>query len=362
MRACFAALLVLLSVTGLVGAQDYIIPPLEEGAIKADFKTMGDQKVRVLTVHFKVLRKADKEPATEVEESWIRVYENDKLVKQVKLLKKPKDLGLNVVLVLDVSGSMKDKASDEDVKSKIEALHEAASAFIKRLPPRSRVTLLPFSDTVNMPAPFSSDTSHLEDAIRKLQPRGGTLLYDAIYAGIETLVADRRTGRRAIIVLTDGKDEDPGSRHAPSEVIDLAREARVPLYLLGLGREHEINEPVMRDLAKSTNGTYNRAQDQKQLLKLFSDLANEFQEEEFVIEFPSLQQKQDGTARAIRIEIWKEGQKASNATQGKDVVRGVVLPELDSWVYLPLLAGLMGLLVLPYGLSRLTKSSPAAPS
>ena len=114
-------------------------------------------------------------------------------------------------------------------------------------------------------------------------------------------------------MLTDGKDEDPGSRHAPSEVIELAREAKVPLYLLGLGREQEINEPIMRELAKQTNGTYNRAQDQKQLIKLFSDLANEFQEEEFVIEFPSLLQKQDGTARAIRIEVDRESSLSGTA-------------------------------------------------
>ena len=53
--------------------------------------------------------------------------------------------------------------------------------------------------------------------------------------------------------------------------------------------------------------------------------------------------------------------KASNSTQGKDVVRGVVLPELDPWVYLPLLGVLTGLLMLPYGLSRLAKSSPVWP-
>ena len=72
-----------------------------------------------------------------------------------------------------------------------------AENFIKRLPPKSRVTLLPFSTTVAMPAPFSDDKSHLEEAIRNLKPEGGTLLYDAIFSGIETLVAERRTGRRA---------------------------------------------------------------------------------------------------------------------------------------------------------------------
>ena len=37
--------------------------------------------------------------------------------------------GFGAVLVLDHSGSMQDKASDNDTKSKMEALHEAAARF-----------------------------------------------------------------------------------------------------------------------------------------------------------------------------------------------------------------------------------------
>lgn len=359
MRISLIAFCLLFAAAAVAEAQEYIVTPLEDGDPEHYFDA---QNQRILTRRFKIYRQSDKEVADEVEESWIHVYESDKLVEKVKLVKKPVDLRWNIVIVLDVSGSMKAKASDKDNKTKIDALHEAATAFIEKLPPKARVTLLPFSDTIDTPEPFTDRKPDLAAAIRKLKPRGGTLLYDAIYNGVETLMADRHTGRRAVIVLTDGKDEEPGSRHAPAEVIELAREAKVPLYLIGLGKPHEINEPIMSELADQTKGTYQRAEDQKKLHKYFEDLANEFPEEEFVIDITSLQQVTDGTRRPLRVAIFRDGKQVSNDAKGTSVVRGVVLPELDMWVYLPLLAVLTGLLVLPYTLARLAKSSTSRSS
>jgi hypothetical protein len=92
------------------------------------------------------------------------------------------------VLVLDQSGSMEEKANDTDQESKIEALRRAASRFVELMRPSARTTLLPFSDTVGTPEPFSRDKKALKERIGRLKAGGGTLLYDATYAGVETLV------------------------------------------------------------------------------------------------------------------------------------------------------------------------------
>ena len=105
MRIFLISFCVLFAAGEMAGAQDYVIPPLDDAAVKADFRMQDGQNVRMLTVRFKILRNADKELATEVEDGWIHVYENDKLVKKVKLVKKPIDLGLNIVMVLDTSGT-----------------------------------------------------------------------------------------------------------------------------------------------------------------------------------------------------------------------------------------------------------------
>jgi VWFA-related protein len=303
---------------------------------------------------------------------------------------------VTTVLVLDHSGSMRAPANDTDKVSKIEALHSAASRFVALMPPRAQTTLLPFSSTVSVPAAFGSDKKALTARIEKLRPEGGTLLYDATYAGIETLAAARRDGSRFAVVLTDGKDESPGSRHSPDEVIRRAREADVKLYMLGLGRKREINEKVMTRIAEQTGGKYYHAENEQklydifeqlsidlhddgideeslrklaaatggkyypaaeasQLRLIFGNLANELQTT-YTVTFPSRNPNHDGTARGIDISIVRDGQTISNVAQTNYEVHGVVVAQRDSAVYLSLLVLLGGLLLVPTGVRKMYRA------
>ena len=90
---------------------------------------------------------------------------------------------------------------------------------------------------------------------------------------METLAAARLPGKKAVVVLTDGVDESPGSRRTDQDVIDAANTAGVRLYMLGLGRAEEINEPVMRKMADQTGGEYFHAKNQQELYELFEKLS-----------------------------------------------------------------------------------------
>jgi VWFA-related protein len=338
----------------------YEIPPIEDKDVKAEAREVNGKSVLLVSVRFKVLvagnAKAEEESAEQTE---IRVFEDEKLVKTIPI--KAIARNLNTVLVIDTSGSMREPANEKDVDAegrpirKIEALHRAASRFVDLMPASARFSLLQFSDKVEMPTPFTSDKEDLKRAIRKLKPKGGTLLYDAIYAGIETLLADGKSGQRAVVVLTDGKDEAPGSRHSPADVIELAREAKVPLYLLGLGREREINEPIMKHMAEETGGRYQRAADQDELFKKFGGVARELQEY-YDVEFESRRPRHDGTARGIKIAVYRGEKLVSDVAEAGYARRGVVVPEMNPGTYLGLLAVLVGLLALPAGLRRLNRS------
>jgi len=311
---------------------------------------------------------------------------------------------VSTVLVLDHSKSMEAPAGTAEpgkpAVSKMQALHDAASRFVNLMHRKAMATLLPFSSQVEQPQPFTNDQGSLRTRINRLQPEGGTSLYDATFAGIETVVAARLPGKRYVVVLTDGIDEDPGSRHDPDEVIERAKEAKVAVYMLGLGDKKEINEPVMRRIAESTGGKYFHAENQKRLFEIFESLsldihgdgideealqhlatstggkyfratdaselklvyeglADEFKTEYEEV-FPSLNQKKDGTVSAIDIKIAdKEGNVLSD-TASADVARpGLVVAEMDYGVYLVLLGVLLGLLYLPAGLKRLSQSSGA---
>src|SRR5262245_22013111 len=137
----------------------------------------------------------------------------------------------------------------------------------------AKTTLLPFSYKVDAAEPFTDNKADLTRRIDRLKAFGGTLLYDATYAGIETLEAGDRKGKKAVVVLTDGKDEAPGSRKSDEAVIERAKEVKIPLYMLGLGRPGELNEPVMRKMARQTGGEYYHAGNQKKLLEVFENLS-----------------------------------------------------------------------------------------
>jgi VWFA-related protein len=302
---------------------------------------------------------------------------------------------VTTVLVLDHSGSMKAKANDSDNKSKIEALKDAASRFVDLMRPTAKTTLLPFSTKVEMPQPFSTEKDDLKRSIMRLQPDGGTLLYDATYEGIETLVAARPAGKKAVVVLTDGKDESPGSRRSDETVIERAREAGVPLHMLGLGTPKEINQPVMRRMAEETGGSYHHAENQQKLYDIFEKLSIDLHDDgideaslrklaeetggkyypahdvsklqliyeqlaeelqsTYTVTFRSQRSSHDGTARGIAISVMRGGVRVSDVGSTDYNVRGVVVPEMDYRVYLVFLLGVVGLLIVPGGMRRLYK-------
>ncbi len=303
---------------------------------------------------------------------------------------------VTTVLVLDRSGSMLEPADEGDKakgKKKFDALKEAASRFVDLMRKGARTTVLPFSDKIDTPEPFSADGDILKDRIDRLKAFGGTHLYDATLSGVETLMAADPPGKRAVIALTDGKDESPGSRHSDAAVIARAKEAGVPLYMLGLGRPHEINEEVMRKMAKETGGDYYHAGSAKKLLDVFEALSIQLHDDgideeslkalasetggkyfhagdieklsliyeglaaelgsTYRITFTSRRPGHDGTARGIDVSIEQNGKRISNVGSAADVARGIVVPQMSYWVYLAFLAGVCCLLAMPENIKRI---------
>lgn len=299
---------------------------------------------------------------------------------------------VSTALVLDHSGSMKKPADDKDLITKLSAMHKAASRFVEGMRPGATTSLLPFSTVPETPLPFTADKLLLKNQIKALKSQGGTALYDATYNGIETLEAARPKGKRAVIALTDGYDEDPGSRHRVEEVIERAREANIPLYMLGFGRDDEVNIDVMKKMAKETGGEFYHARNEKALLEIFENLTINLHDDG--IDEPSLKRlaeetggkyflardvKQlqliydevaaelestytvtyrsrrdlDGAARGVDIRIVKDGVVQSDVATQDYTVHGVVVPEMTRGVYLGLLAVLVVLMALPSGVRQL---------
>ena len=205
------------------------------------------------------------------------------------------------------------------------------------------------------------------------------------------------------MVLTDGVDESPGSRHRVGEVIQRAREAGIPLHMLGFGRAGDLDEGVMQRLASETGGTYHHARNEQLLFEIFENLSIQLHDDgideaalrklaedtgghyfhardlaqlkmiyegladelqtTYTVTFPSLRQDYDGTSRDINIRVWRKGAQVSTVLQEGYNVPGVVVPEMEPGVYLFLLAALGGLLSVPAVLRRFLRPDlTAAPA
>ena len=110
--------------------------------------------------------------------------------------------------------------------------------FVTALRPTDPLALVRFSDKVVFEHELSERRQTTLEAIDRLEANGGTALFDALYASMSFL--KQRQGRRAIVLLSDGRDENnpgtaPGSVHTVADVLALVRETDTTVYAIGLG-------------------------------------------------------------------------------------------------------------------------------
>lgn len=129
------------------------------------------------------------------------------------------EVPFNVALLLDVSPS---------VEGNIEAIQDAALAFVRQLRPQDRVMVASFDRGLHYLTDFTNNRQELEWAIRRIRTGSGTSVYDAVY---ETVAQRLRgiDGRKAMILFSDG--EDTTSRRASyDDAINIVTESDVLVY------------------------------------------------------------------------------------------------------------------------------------
>src|SRR6266545_4925437 len=109
----------------------------------------------------------------------------------------------DVILVVDVAGSMEDNGKLDQAKAGL-------GAFLQRILPEDRVGLVTFSSKTQLavdPAPLGQNRVALDDAIQAMRPQGKTAIYDGLIAGkqaLDALPPDKEERIKAIVLITDG--------------------------------------------------------------------------------------------------------------------------------------------------------------
>jgi VWFA-related protein len=191
-----------------------------------------------------------------------------------------------VILAIDTSGSM--QARDSSGQTSMAAARSAAIEFISRLSSQDRVALYTFNNEPTLQLDFTTDHRQAMAVAEQItaRARAATCLYDTAYAAIKK-AAEIPRGRRAIILLTDGRDEkgkQACSRYTSNDVIDAAttKTIRVPIYTIGAGPR--VDERELGRLASFTGGRYLQAASMDELGGFFRVLADQLKNQ-YVIRY-----------------------------------------------------------------------------
>ncbi|MFC1488678.1 VWA domain-containing protein [Thermodesulfobacteriota bacterium] len=196
----------------------------------------------------------------------------------------PADDPMAVVLAIDTSGSM--QAKDKTGQTSMAAAKRAALDFISMLSENDRVALFSFNNEPTLHVDFSEDHDAAVDAVYTLaaRPNAATCLYDTAYEAVKK-AAEIPRGRRAIILLTDGKDEKAGrtcSTYSSNDVIDAAttKSIRVPIYTIGVGPKVDARE--LGRIASLTGGRSLLATSLAELTGFYQTIANQLKNQYLV--------------------------------------------------------------------------------
>lgn len=202
-----------------------------------------------------------------------------------------------VILAFDVSTSM---TADDLQPSRMEAAKAAASAFVRKQPSTVKIGIVAFSDNAFVTVPPTDVREEVLAGIRNLAPQGGTSLSEGIFASLGAIAGKTITlpddateddllsmdighfGSGVIVLLSDGEHT---SRMDPLHVAELAAGAGVRIYPIGLGKPEgatltvdgfriatTLNEPLLQEIAKTTEGEYLRAEDEAQLTEIYRNI------------------------------------------------------------------------------------------
>ena len=103
---------------------------------------------------------------------------------------------VHVAILLDISGS---------VQSELPEFRRAILSFTRALSKDDKIAIITFSDAPRLILDWTSDPAKIEMAANSVYSKGRTVFYDALYVTFSDLMKNV-SGRKAVIVLTDGID------------------------------------------------------------------------------------------------------------------------------------------------------------
>jgi VWFA-related protein len=185
---------------------------------------------------------------------------------------------LSLAIVLDVSGSL----SSTDLAN----MKVAGKGLVAQLGSGDAVAIWQFDDTITKLLDHSTDRTAINSAIDGARSGGSTAFFDALVQAAQSLAA--RGGRKAIVVMTDGKDNS--SRNKEADAINQARLANAPVFPIGFG---SVDHTELQRIADGTGGVYNKSATSADLATILQNLGRVIASQ-YVLSYASADSTVDG--------------------------------------------------------------------
>jgi len=138
------------------------------------------------------------------------------------------DVPVSIGILVDNSGSMRTKRN---------AVTKAVVNLVQASNPNDEVFIVNFNDEPFLDQDFTNNVAQMREALDRVDTRGGTALYDAVYAAADHLAKGAKRQKKVLLVVTDGEDNE--SRMSLEQAIRAVQDDNGPtIYTIGiLGEE-----------------------------------------------------------------------------------------------------------------------------
>jgi len=224
-----------------------------------------------------------------------RIFE-DKVEQKLSVFKR-EDVPVSMGLVIDNSGSMRDKRS---------RVNEAAITLVQASNPSDEAFVVNFNDDfyLDLDKDFTSSVPDLKEALERIDSRGSTALYDAIIGSLDHLKKASRD-KHVLLIVTDG--EDNTSHNTLEKTVREIQKTDTVIYTIGLLSQESKKSAkkarkALEDIAKASGGVAYFPENVEDVHTICEQVAHDIRNQYTLAYYPT-NTKKDGTFRAVTVEV-----------------------------------------------------------
>ena len=224
-----------------------------------------------------------------------RIFE-DKVEQKLSIFKR-EDVPVSMGLVIDNSGSMRDKRP---------RVNEAAITLVQASNPSDEAFVVNFNDDfyLDLDKDFTSSVPDLKEALERIDSRGSTALYDAIIGSLDHLKKASRD-KHVLLIVTDG--EDNTSHNTLEKTVREIQKTDTVIYTIGLlSQESKKNakhaRKALEDIARASGGVAYFPENVEDVHSICEQVAHDIRNQYTLAYYPT-NTKKDGTFRTVTVEV-----------------------------------------------------------